>query len=68
MDEMKVVADPEEVLLVELSNTVLNGRDPYSAATQSLHDINYESFKRKFKELGSRSQLDLVSKIVERSL
>jgi len=68
MYEMMVVADPEEVILVELSNSVLNGRDPYSAATQSLHDINYETFKRKFTELGPRSQLDLVSKIIELSL
>jgi hypothetical protein len=67
MHEMKLVADPEEVLLVELSNSVLHGRDPYGVATQSLHDINYETFKRKFTKLGPRSQLDLVSKIVEDS-
>ena len=62
----KVIADPEEIVLVEHSDRILDGRDPYSVGTLSLHDIQGSgSFKREFAKLDSKTQLYIISKIVK---
>lgn len=65
----RVTAKPEEAILVEFSDSVIGGQDPYSVGTQNLFDIQkYKTFKTSFKKLDPRKQLDLLSKIVENGL
>lgn len=67
MHEMrKVIADPKKVVQVEFSDSILEGRDPYSVGTQSLHDFHSSRrFKREFMKLEPKTQLDLLLKIIE---
>jgi len=65
----RVTVNPEEAILVEFSDSVIGGQDPYSVGTKSLFDIQkYKTFKTSFKKLSPRKQLDLLSKIVENGL
>jgi hypothetical protein len=65
----KVTASPEEAIMIEFSDSVIDGQDPYSVGTKSLFDIQrYQAFKSSFKSLDSRKQLDLVSSIIENGL
>ena len=65
----RVTANPEEAILVEFSDSVIGGQDPYSVGTKSLFDIqSFKTFKTGFKKLDPRKQLDLLSKIVENGL
>jgi len=68
--EMKrVTAKPEEAILIEFSDSVIGGQDPYRVGTKSLFDIQrFKTFKTGFKKLDPRKQLDLLSKIVENGL
>jgi len=65
----KVTASPEEAILVEFSDSVIGGQDPYSVGTKNLFHIQrYKTFKTSFKKLGPKNQLDLLSKIIENGL
>jgi len=65
----KVTVNPEEAILVEFSDSVIGGQDPYSVGTKSLFDIQrFKTFKSSFKQLDPKKQLDLLSKIVENGL
>lgn len=65
----RVTVNPEEAILVEFSDSVIGGQDPYRLGTKSLFDIQkYKTFKTSFKKLDPRKQLDLLSKIVENGL
>ena len=65
----RVTAKPEEVILIELSDSVIGGQDPYSVGTKNLFHIQrYKTFKTSFKKLDPRKQLDILSKIVENGL
>jgi hypothetical protein len=68
--EMKqVTASPGEAILVELSDSVIGGQDPYRVGTENLFNIQrYKTFKTSFKQLDSKKQLGLLSKIIENGL
>lgn len=66
---MKRVTATQEAILVEFSDSVIGGQDPYGVGTKSLFDIQrFKTFKSSFRRLDSRKQLDLMSKIVEKGL
>jgi hypothetical protein len=65
----KVTANPEEAILVEFSDSIIGGQDPYSVGTRNLFNIQrYKTFKSSFKKLDPKNRLDLLSKIIENGL
>lgn len=63
----RVIAKPDDVILFDAVDSVLNGQDPYGVASRRILEMNQES---DFKNIGAENmgldRVSLLSRLVEK--